>query len=162
MSLVLIRAAIVSIMQAVPDIGVVHAYERYAKNIADLAALYRSAPHQQLRGWYVGRNKTAERDRVQNTSTEYTVWKINGFMALSDENQSELQMDLLIEALRDTFRVNDTLNDTVAQCSLPSPGGGSREASLQLLDFGPVMFGAVLCHGVRLQLNTIRYLTRTV
>lgn len=160
MSIAAVRTAIATILAGVTDIGVVHAYERYATNLDGLKTLYFSAPHNQIRGWYVSRNRSGETGRIQTRSVETTLWRINGFMALSDATQSELAMDGLIEAARNTFAGNDTLNGTVDQCSLPRPGGGSGEANLQLIDFGPVMFAGVLCHGVKFQLNTIRYLTR--
>ncbi|MBI2397735.1 MAG: hypothetical protein HYV17_08045 [Xanthomonadales bacterium] len=162
MSMTPIRTAIRNTMLTVADIGVVHVRERYATALADLKNLYYSAPHAQIRGWYISRSKVAETGRIQNTSFEVTTWRINGFMSFKDDEVTELTLDDLVEEMRAAFRANDSLDGTVAQCSIPSPGGGSREANLQLVDAGPVMFAGVLCHGVKLQLPTIRYLTRTV
>lgn len=104
------------------------------------------------------RISSAEYDKVQARSIEQLQWRIQGVMALDDAAASELAMDGLIEALRDAFRDNDTLGDTVATCILPD----DSEAGLQQDDGGPVMFAGVLCHGVRLHLNTLRYLTQKV
>lgn len=148
-----IRAAIVSVMQAVPDIGMVQDRERYAKSLADLKPFY-TMPTLGLRGWFVRRIAVAERDRVLPRSNEYTRWRIQGVMAFDDDAASELVFDDLVEQLRDAFRANDTLNGTVTQCALPD----GSEAGLQLLDAGTVSFAGVVCHSARLQLTTQRLL----
>lgn len=159
MTVAAIRTAIKTLMLTVPDVGVVHEYERYTTDMAGVRALYLYAPANQLRGWFVRRANTKEVGRIQNRSVEIIRWQIRGFMALDDSAQSELAMDNLVEGLRAAFRADETLGGTVAQCSVPAPGGGSGESALQVEDFGPVMFASVLCHGVRLGLNTYRYLT---
>lgn len=148
-----IRSAIVTVMQAVPDIGVVQDRERYAKNLPDLKTFY-ATPTLGLRGWFVRRLAVAERDRVLPRSNEYTRWRIQGLMAFDDAASSELVFDDLIEQLRDAFRTNDTLNGTVSQCALPD----GSDAGLQLLDTGTVSFAGVVCHSARLQLTTQRIL----
>lgn len=162
MTVAAIRNAIKTLMLTVPDIGVVHEYERYTVDMAGVRALYLYAPLNQLRGWYVRRVSTREAGRLHNRSVETIRWRIQGYMALEDAAASELQIDTLVEALRDVFRVNDQLLDTVDQCSVPGPNGNSGEAALQLEDFGPVMFAGVLCHAVRLGLTTTRYLTAPI
>lgn len=147
-----IRAAIVAVLQTVPGIGRVQSYERYAKDMPGLKALY--ADNGLLLGWHVRRIGLAEQGKIQPRSVEYTRWRIQGVMAIDDGAASELVFDDLVEAIRDAFRANDTLQGTVAQCSLPD---GSA-AGIQLDDAGPVMFAGVLCHGARLSLNTVRYL----
>ncbi|MEW5833653.1 MAG: hypothetical protein AB1832_01195 [Pseudomonadota bacterium] len=148
-----IRDAIVATIKSVANIGVVQPYERYAKGMDQLKDFYQ-APGLGLRGWFVRRVAVAERERILPRSNEYTRWRIQGVMAFDDANASELVFDGLIEALRDAFRANDTLNGTVTQCALPD----GSEAGLQLIDCGPVMFAGVLCHGARLQLTTQRLL----
>jgi len=148
-----IRAAIVAIMQTVPDIGVVQDRERYAKDMPGLKTFY-ATPALGLRGWFVRRQAVAERDRVLPRSNEYTRWGIRGFMAFDDSAASELVFDDLVEQLRDAFRTNDTLHGTVTQCALPD----GSEAGLQLLDAGTVSFAGVVCHSARLQLTTQRFL----
>lgn len=159
MTVAAIRAAIKTIMLTVPDIGVVHEYERYTKDLTGVKALYVYAPLNQLRGWFIRRASVKEFGRLHNRSVQACRWQIRGFMALEDSAASELQMEELIEALRDVFRVDDQLLGTVAQCSVPGTNGNSGECAIQVEDFGPVMFAGVLCHGVRLGLNTYNYLT---
>lgn len=148
-----IRTAIVTVMRFVPEIGVVQDRERYAKDMTTLKAMYQ-APGLGLRGWFVRRQQVVETDRIQPRSVEYIRWRIQGVMAFDDANASELVFDNLIEQLRDTFRANDTLGGTVAQCALAD----GKDAGLQLDDAGPVSFAGVVCHGARLSLTTQRFL----
>lgn len=145
------RAAICDLMRSVPDIGVVHDYERYAADLSRLKALYFSPAHQDLRGWFVRRARVRETGILQPRFLEVTNWQIRGFMSLDDDAQSELAMDDLVEALRDAFRANPTLNGTVTKIGLLPP---TSERGLQLEDSGPVLFGGVLCHGVKFALTT--------
>lgn len=161
MSQALIRAQIVAVLQSVPDIGVVHSYERYAKDLSQLVAHYGYTPGSdptQLRGWFVTRLSVQEITKVQPRVVEITRWIVRGFMGLNDAAATELAFHDLVEAVRDAFRGNETLNDTVSQCAIPVPNQGYGEAGIQMLDAGPVLFGGVLCHSARLALNTVRYL----
>lgn len=150
-----IRAAIVAVLTAVPNIGVVHAYERYASDLSGLRQHYWSAPHNQVRGWYVRRPMSTEQGNVFERSVEVIRWRVVGVMSLADASASELTFDALIESIRDAVRADETLGGAVDQCSLP---GGTEEAGIQLDDCGPAMFAGVLCHVARLGLNTVRYL----
>lgn len=145
------RAALTALLQGVPDIGVVHAYERYASDVATLKQLYYSAPHQQIRGWFVRRVRVRETGILQPEFLEVTEWQLRGFIGLDDAGQTELVADALIEAVRDRVRANPTLNGTVSQIGLLRTG---TDRGLQLEDFGPVLFGGVLCHGIRFGLTT--------
>jgi hypothetical protein len=153
-----VRHAIVTRLRAIDAVGEVQAYQRYAHAQDKLRAIYKESGDDQLCGWFVTRLSTSETARLEPRSIEQIHWRIQGVMALNDAEGSELDMDHLIEAIRDAFRNDDTLGDTVATCTLP--GGGA--AGIQLDDCGPVMFAGVLCHGVRLSLHTIRYLTMRI
>lgn len=156
MSVAAIRSAIRDVMLTVPDIGVVHAYERYARDLAALRPLY--VHDGQLRGWFIRRLRTTEERNLPPRSIEIVRWRIQGFMALDDDAASELAMDTLIEGLRGAFRVNPTVNGTCHSTSVPLPPNSSGDFALQLEDFGPVSFAGVLCHGARCALTTTRYL----
>ncbi|MEO5626926.1 MAG: hypothetical protein ABIQ70_13035 [Dokdonella sp.] len=160
MSVAAARAAIAARLISVTDIGVVHAYERYASDLARLKQLYFSISHNQVRGWYVRRVQTSETGNILSNTVEHIRWRIVGLMALDDANASELVFDSLIEGVRNAFAADETLGGTVDQCAVPDPSGNS-ESCIQLDDAGPVMFGGVLCHAARLSLNTIRYLERS-
>lgn len=151
-----IRAAIVARLNSVPQIGVVHAYERYSADLAKLKAFY--GYNGSIRGWFVRRPVLAESGNLLSHTVEQTRWHIRGVMALDDAAQTELTFDNLIESVRDAFAQDETLGGVVAQCS--SPGNDDGESGIQLDDAGPVMFGGVLCHSCRLGLLTVRYLER--
>lgn len=160
MSIASVRTAIVTRLTSVANIGVVHAYERYANDLARLKALYWSNTHNAVRGWYVRRPATSETGNVQGRTVEQIRWRIVGLMALDDAAASEQTFDELIEAVRDAFAADETLGGTVDQCTNPD-NGGEGESCIQLDDAGPVMFGGVLCHACRLALTTVRYLDRS-
>lgn len=147
------RAALFAILQAVPDIGVVHAYERMASDLAKLKQLYYSNTHAQIRGWFIRRVQVRETGIMQPLYLEVVEWQIRGFMAIDDSAQTELVFDGLIESVRDQLRANDKLNGTVLKLGLL---GAKTDRGLQLEDFGPYMFGGVLCHGARLSLVTTK------
>lgn len=153
-----VRTAIVARLNAVADIGVVHAYERYSKDLAKLKQLYFSDDHGDVRGWFVRRPNTREFGNLQSRTIEVIRWRIQGVMALDDANASELTFDALIESVRNAFSQDETLGGRVDQCS--EPGNEDGESCIQLDDAGPVMFGGVLCHAARLGLTTVRYLER--
>ncbi|KAB2901279.1 MAG: hypothetical protein F9K31_02520 [Dokdonella sp.] len=158
MSLAAVRAAIVARLSAVADIGVVHDRERNAADLARLKALYWSAPHAQLRGWFVRRIATSETGNVQGRTVEQARWRIVGVMGVDDAAASELAFDALVEAIRNAFAQDETLSGTVDQCTDPDGGGAS---CVQLDDAGIVMFAGVLCHACKLSLTTVRYLERS-
>jgi hypothetical protein len=151
-----IRAAIVARLNSVPNIGVVHPYERYAADVAKLKTLY--GFNGSVRGWFVRRPLTLEIGNIFSRTVEQIRWHIRGVMTLDDAAQSELVFDDLIESVRNAFAQDETLGGVVAQCS--SPGNEDGESGIQLDDAGPVMFGGVLSHSCRLGLLTVRYLER--
>lgn len=159
MSLALVRAAIVATLSAVPDIGRVHGYQRYAHNLTDLAALYRSDTHNQLRGWNVSRLSTSEAGNRQAHTVEIVRWQILGVMALDDAGESELVFDALVEAVRNQFAQSETLGGVVDQCSDPDNHDG--QTGIQVDSISPGKFANVLCHLARLSLLTVRYLDRS-
>lgn len=156
MSLSAVRAAIVTRLSAVADIGIVHERERNAPDLNRLKALYFSPAHNQVRGWYVRRMAIAESGNVLSRTVEQARWRIVGVMSFDDAAASELVFDDLIDAVRKAFALDETLAGTVDQCSDPESSAGLT--GLQLDDAGPVMFGGVLCHAARLSLTTTRYL----
>lgn len=147
MSLEAIRAAIVAKLNAVPGIGRVHRYERFAATNAKFVELY--ANGDQILGWHVRRVAAETKPVSFDHAEEATSWEIRGYASLSDANESEIELDALVEAIRAAFLADDTLGGAVETCSTQSAAG------LQLVDSGPVMFAGVLCHGVRLTLRTV-------
>ena len=151
-----IRAALVALIAAVPDIGVVNDYERYAERASDMQRLYVAAidGEDQLRGWFVRRVATIEQDISATAGGRYVVthtWRIQGYMALSDAKASEKTFDTLIEAVRAALRADISLGGLVSSIETPD------QAGLALDESTPVLFAGVLCHSARLSLKTTHY-----
>jgi len=142
------RAAIVALMQTL-DIGVVHAFEPYANSKTDLKKLY--VRDGLLRGWFVRRLRTREESQDLGRWTDVTRWKIHGYRALVEDDNSEQQFDNEIELIRTAVRDDDTLGGAVDSCIV------GNEAGIVLVDFQPVLFAGVLCHSADLALNTRVY-----
>lgn len=149
-----IRAAIGAHLLAVPSIGVVHPYERYVKTEKGLADKYMWQPPapgaaRELRGWYIRR--TGE-GYFADTHTKDEVridWTIRGFMALRDDAASELEFDLLIQAVRNRLLRDVTLGGLLDVEVVPGEALGP-----QLVESSPYMFAGVLCHGARFAWTT--------
>lgn len=154
MSAAAIRAAIVAVIEGVTDIGRVHDRPRYAKGQRDLVEHYYSEDHHQIRGWHVKRRTMAEIDPLTGAhGVEITGWEITGFLALDDDEATELTLDALVEALRTAFKANRTLTATVDDISANEEG---KAVGLQLEDSDYVSFGGVLCHRAKCALYTTR------
>lgn len=156
MSAATIKAAIVSVMEGVADIGVVNDRPRYAKRLADVADLYVSEDHGEVRGWDVKRVKRTEmRPLTAARGVEETQWRITGYLSLVDATDSEAELDALVDALIDAFAADPTLGDTVAGIHIESSEG---PVGLQLEQSDFVTLGDVLCHRAICALYTTRYL----
>lgn len=150
-----IRGAIVATLEGVSGIGTVHAYERYAREVSKFKELYVSGSGVAARvlGWHVRNVATSE--KLLDTGRNYVdnTWRLRGFMAVADADESEILMDNLFEAARDAFRLDDTLGGVVASCNT----GRDEDIGLQKTDSGPVMFAGVLCHQINGKLTTRHY-----
>jgi len=144
-----LRAAIVAKLQGIAGIGVVHDRERYATAMDALKALYVPPGENQLRGWFVRRGAIQEVSAGGSRRVQTIAWRIQGVMALKDEDSSEIAFDNLIETITDTFRADPTLGGLVL-----TPKPEDEDAGVQVVDSGPVMFANVLCHAARLALTT--------
>jgi len=154
MSLATHRAALVALIQAVPNIGRVHAYQRYAREDSAFRAHYLhtlSGGAKQLRGWQISHVGVSETYvGVGRTLNEHN-WVIRGYLALDDAAATELTFDDLVEAMRAAYRANPTLGGLATG----EPIG--NEDGIQKRDAGPVMFCGVLCHSALLTLQTREY-----
>lgn len=149
------RQALVALFSAVPNIGLVHPEEPYAKSQTDFQALYQWVDpvngKKQIRGWFVHRQRSQEMElgvgRVMNVHT----WRLRGFLSLQPPGSGQV-FDELIEALRDAFRADPILGG-VAQ-----PGPVGQPSGVQVMESLPVVFSGVLCHGAQLELKTWAFL----
>ena len=157
MSHAAIRDALAALFAAVPAVGQVHNRERYLREETKFRELYLYTPlggSKQVRGWWLRRTATAERSLGVGRTLEVHTWQLRGYMALNDEEGSELAFDALIEALRDAYRADPTLGGVCEQSPLAD---GDNADGLQLLDSAPVLFCGVLCHSALLELRTWSY-----
>lgn len=145
-----IRTEIVARIASIPNIGIVHDHEPYARDMATLAKYYIGtvAGEQMLRGWFVRR---LSRERVAESKERRAItheWQIRGFQALSEEAGSELAFDALIEAIDARFDADDYL------VNLWLDTAAGDVVGLQLLKHEPVLFAGVLCHAADMRLYT--------
>ncbi|WP_238121963.1 MULTISPECIES: phage tail terminator protein [unclassified Xanthobacter] len=146
MSATAIRAALVALLEAIPDIGRVHAWERFAATEKGFIDLYSHAGA--VRGWRVNRVSTRRRVLASGRVLVTDRWAITGMLSLVDAAQSEITASDLADAI------------IAAEVADPTLGGVARgvavegAAGVQLLAIAPVMFAGVLCHQVALQLDT--------
>jgi hypothetical protein len=148
-----VRAAIGAIIKAVPEIGVVHPYERYSVQQQKHAQHFMWQPpgrrEAEMRGWFIRRIATREIDDTSTRSQIQIDWQIRGFMAIQDALASEITFDNLIEQIRDAFRADLTLGGLL-DVALPA----GAPLGPQLVESVPYMMAGVLCHGARLDWTT--------
>lgn len=144
------RAAIVAVMRAVPEIGVVHPYERYIKDTAGMRRNYtvQLSAGDQLRGWFVRRLAARTTRNGTGRAVVQTSWQIRGLMAIADADESEIVFDGLIDAVRNAIYADPTLGGAVMSTLFEKEVGAQLQAS------GPVMFAGKLCHCADLVLTT--------
>lgn len=145
-----IRAAIKTKMLTVPNIGVVHDYERYAKRESEFRALFEDAG--EILGWFFYRDNTAELDGDTGEVRRIHEWQFFGFKGLSDSAASAKSFQDLVETLCATFRADPTLGGVVDDNKNMAQAFGP--VGLQVDAIETVMFASVLCHRARLRLVT--------
>lgn len=150
-----IRAALVGAIASIPDVGVVHSRERYVRDEAKFRQLFVPAgvEPQQVRGWWVRRTGTSRRALNLANGVVLHEWAIRGYMALNDEQASELVFDDLVEAIATTVPQDPTL---APMCD-PGPTPADDTNGIQVADAGPVLFCGVLCHSAVLSLKTWQF-----
>lgn len=141
MSEAIIRQKIFEIVSAVPGIGKVHDYERWAADWSKFLILFQDPATKRILGWEITRQAApvAKLDNIEEQVTHAFV--IQGYMGLNDAQATEKQFQALLEALRSAFRGNHTLNGI---CLDAGP------VSLDICE--PRTFGTVLCHYAKLTL----------
>jgi hypothetical protein len=139
-----IRDAIAAKISGVAGTGMVNSFERYARDMGALNAVYSSGGL--LKGWHVRRVATARRLVAMGRTTVTHDWELRAVMALNDATQSELAFDAMIEAVDHAFRDDDTLGGVVGTTRQASTGSEGGLIGLQVKDSGPAMFAGVLVH----------------
>ncbi|MBI1397070.1 MAG: hypothetical protein GC151_13925 [Betaproteobacteria bacterium] len=145
-----IRAAIVSTLEGVSQIGQVNDYERFAEMASDLVAKYASGGR--IKGWFVTRVRTAENDLDLGEVRRVHTWSITGYLSLDDADATSKTLDDLVESICSAFRADRTLGGVVIDTKDMSDEFGPTGIQVDSMD--PVMFAKVLCHRARLRLVT--------
>lgn len=144
-----IRAALVTLLAAIPDIGRVHAYERFATGERGLLDHYTAAGA--VRGWYVSRIASSRLALGSGRVLVTDRWAIVGLLSLVDGAASEIAASDLADAIIAAERADPTLGGVAR--GRPVDGA----AGIQLAGLEPVMFAGVLCHKVTLRLAVESY-----
>ncbi len=150
-----IRKAILLKLKGIAAIGAVNDFERFSKSQSDMARMYmyeQSAGSTQflILGWNIRRTSTREVFIDTGRWECLARWRLTGYMALNDQDESEKLFDDKIEAIRDAFRSDQDLGGAVLSTIDPS----TNEAGIQVLESGPVLFAGALCHKAALGLTT--------
>lgn len=157
MSLATARAALAAMVAAVPSVGQVHDYARYARLESDFQNLYLYTPPDggvpHLRGWQLSNTGIEEFELGIGRVLNKHKWTLRGYCSLNDAMASEKVFDDVGEAIRSAFRADPTLGGV---CSAEALGNGP--AGMQKTDAGPVMFCGVLCNSIVLQCETWEYI----
>jgi hypothetical protein len=151
MNVDLIRQAIVARLEQVEGIGIVHPFQRYAAQKGQLKDLYTMDMGngvRELRGGNVRRKRFVVTDETTTYTRVETTWGIELLRGLSDEDQSELDFDRLLDQARAQFRDDEDLGGVVETTTV------NDRVGLQLDDSGPASFAGVLVHSARLTLMT--------
>lgn len=147
MSETAIRAALYSAVSDVSNIGTVYDYERWAAEWGTFLTLFKTTITgvPQIRGWEVAyrgflpaRDPQFARQVIHNHS-----FVVQGYMALSDADESEKTFATLALAVVAAIDADSTLHSGVYKLTGP--------ASMDI--FEPRSFGSVLCHYARITIT---------
>lgn len=135
-----IRTGVYNVLSGVPDIGMVHDYERWNVDPGKFIDLFKTtiSGQGQIRGWEIGRSGPINDD---GSSPRAHTYKIRGYMSINDAAVTEKTFNALIEAIADAFRGDKTLGGVAL---------GHDFIQVDMIEIR--MFGSVLCHYAELSL----------
>jgi len=141
-----ILADIKNKMDSIPDIGVVHDYERWASSWDQFISLFKSQAHNQIRGWEITRGPVSE--HLRGTYFRHHLFRIRGYMSLDDAQETDKTFQQLIEEVCNTFR-----NAQGGASWFYGNGDAPENSPAQVEINEPRMFGSVLCHYAEILLS---------
>lgn len=112
MSEATVNAAIVTIIDAVGTVGVVHGRRRFARSPAEWLQLMRATSGGQVNGWTVHRRATDEAQDNANTYRREHQFEIIGVMDIDDGTNSAATFQALVEAVTAALRADYTVGGT--------------------------------------------------
>ena len=135
MSLATIRTQLKVILEGVTGIGIVHDYERHAKDWSTYLSFYKKPGTSVINGWQITRRATREEEHAATQTYRFHTMVIHGFYSLDDSAASEKTFQDLIEAISTAIRQNATLNGAAFHALPPNIAVVEQR-----------MFGDVLVH----------------
>jgi len=148
--LAIITTAIKTKLETVPDVGVVHDYERYAKRESEFRKLFKSG--EEILGGFFYRETTQELDGDTGEVRVIHNWKFLWFKGLEDKKATAKTFQILIESICTAFRIDPTLGGVIEDNKNMAQTFGP--VGLQVDAIETVSFVDVLCHRARLSLLT--------
>lgn len=138
----LVRQAILESLSEL-ELGHLHAYERYSEKRSDLLKLYKDENEERLNGWNLRRSRFNKSILGQTIHQVRTTWEITGYMALSDDDKTELLLDLQADQISVALSIDITFGI-----------GNWLDDYRQSMEAEPVMFCGVLCHQIKITFDT--------
>lgn len=132
---------------SVPNIGIVHDRERFAKDWTTFLSLFKTEAGI-INGWMVTRRAAPSKWNELTPLLRNHQFLVKGFRGFSDADASELDLEADIEAIQNGFDTDPMLSGAVFY--------GSGPLEVRLVE--PRMFGNVLCHYAELHFNAIEKL----
>lgn len=143
MSLASARDQIKTTLDGVSGVGLVHKYERYAKENPAYLTLFTTGGV--VNGWTITRESTTPisdgGDAVSHTFFRAYTMVIRGYYSLDDSAETEITFQNLIETICDTFDADPTISGTVKEAE-----------PMEVRTVGHRVFGNVLVHYCELAL----------
>jgi len=142
MSLSSIRVALKTLVEGVSGMGIVHDYERHAKDWATYLSFYKKPGTSVINGWQIIRRSTREEEHAATQTYRFHTFVINGFYSLDDSVASEKTFQDLIESICTVVRQDADLGGAVFHVTPPTVVVVEQRT-----------FGDVLCHYCELNLQ---------
>lgn len=153
MSLAAIREQIKAILQGVPDIGIVHDYERWIPDWTKLLSLYMDGD-KRINGCAFAREKRVKQQITMGEAEKAHIIVFRRVMGLQDSQATGIIFDDHLEDLADAFDGYKTLNG-VCRTIDPDWGPMAGAVGLQIDAIEIREFGKVLCHYAECRLCAI-------
>jgi hypothetical protein len=144
-----IRTAIYYAINDVANVGVVHSYERHSTSWDEFLNLFKTkiGNQEQVRGWMIGYRGILEATQLTFNSTvnpgtqRVHRFRIMGFMAINDANESEKTFADIAEDICDALDADSTLHSA------------GIHATPAAMSFDPRPFADVLIHAAIINID---------
>lgn len=122
MSVAGIRTQVKTILEAIPDIGRVHDYDRWEIDWDEFLTLFKATVGgtDQIRGWTVHvQSDGSSYPGTNNVGQFEHLFLLRGYLGLQDSSATEKTFDDLVEAVQQAFMGNYTLNGSAMNTDPP-------------------------------------------